>query len=259
MAVSGPISPRRLSEAAQQALSCGDIDELIRINRAEFGGLVMMASDDDQSDDVDDDDDDDDASGDDDDNDGKKKSKKSQKDDDDEDDDDDGETPRERRLRKRMQAADRRRSEAEAELQKIKDAEKTDLERAQGQVEELTKSTEALTEQVNSLRLENAFLTANKHSWHDPEDALDVARRKGYLEDAVDEETGEVDKKALMKALDRLASEKKYLVDTGSKDDGDDDEPGEPSGEPAGRRSDNSKDTRAKKQQLQKRFPILNR
>jgi hypothetical protein len=221
------------------------------INRAEFGGFFMGPEDDDDDDDDDDNTDDSGAGG-------KKKSKKKSDDDDtdsggDDDDDDDGDAER---LRKRMKAADKRAAEAEAELQKIRDKDKTELERAQGQVGDLEKQVETLQSEVTTLRLQNAFLTSNKHTWHDGDTALALAQSKGYLDDIVDDE-GTVDKKALGKALDRLATEHKYLVKTDEKKD-DDDEPGGPSGEPAGRRSDNSKDEKAKAAQLRKRFPVLN-
>jgi hypothetical protein len=236
------------------ALAAGDIDALLDINREEFSGHFMMADEDDD----DEDGDDDDASGDADD--AKKKSKKSKdsgSDGNDDDDDDDADSELEK-ARKRMKAADKRADEAERKLREREDKDKTELERAQSAVEEFEKQIESMTETVNSLRLENAFLTANDHSWHDPDDALDVAQRKGYLEDVVNDD-GEVDKKALKKALDRLAKEKSYLIVKKSDADDNDDDADEPSGEPAGGRSNNGKDSKAKRAQLQKRFPALNR
>jgi hypothetical protein len=110
---------------------------------------------------------------------------------------------------------------------------------------------------ISGLRLQVAFLSANQHEWHDGEVALSLAQSKGYLEDVVDEESGEVDKKALKKALDRLATEHKYLVASGGKKD--DDEPDEPSGSPAGGRKGNNKDKDARRQQLANRIPSINR
>lgn len=247
MQVSGLASPRRLSEDAIAALESGNVDELLRLSRAEFGGFTMMADGDD------DDDDDDDARGanDADDND-------DDKDDESSDDDGDSDSAEEKeRLRKRMKAADKRAAAAEKELQKIRDKDKSELERAQTEVEELQTTVTTLQGEVSTLRLQNAFLTANKHSWHDPDVALSLANSKKYLEDVTDED-GEVDKKALAKALDRLAKEHSYLVKSKSDDKSDNDDL-PPSGEPAGGRSDNSKDEKAKKEQLRKRFPVLNR
>jgi hypothetical protein len=256
MKVRGLVSPRVVSGARMAALAAGDIDELLRINRAEFGGHVMMADEPDEDDDDADDDGDDSGDAD---KKGTKKSKDSDSDadaDDDGDDDDDSAAEREK-LRKRIKAADRRASEAERKVRELEDADKSEAEKATARVTELEKENGDLQSEVSTLRLQNAFLTANKQKWHDPDVALDLARSKKFLEDVVDED-GEVDKKALGKALERLAKEHPYLVMTDDKSDKDD-EPGEPSGQPAGGRSDNVKDEKAKKAQLRQRFPVLNR
>lgn len=161
------------------------------------------------------------------------------------------------RVKARMRAADKRASDLEEAQKKEADAKKDDLTKAQDRVTELESSVEELSGTVRSLRLENAFLTSNKHKWHDPETALDLAQRKGFIDDDIIDDDGKVDKPVLTKALDRLAKEHAYLVK--SKDKKTDDEPGEPSGAPAGGRSDNSKDAAAKKTKLQGRFPVLNR
>lgn len=160
-------------------------------------------------------------------------------------------------LEKRMKAADKRADEAERKLRAEEDKKKDELTRAQDRVTELETEVETLQSKIKTMGLQNAFLSANKHDWHDSDVALDLADRKGYLEDVVDDD-GVVNKVALGKAMDRLAKEHTYLVKPASKkDDDDDEEP--PSGEPAGGRSDNSKDAKRKKQELARRFPILNR
>jgi hypothetical protein len=159
-------------------------------------------------------------------------------------------------LLKRMQAADRRASEAEKKVKDAEDAKKDDLTKAQDRVTELESELEARETRIRELTLQNAFLTANEHSWHDPDTALDLADRNGYLEGVVDDD-GKVDKVKLKKALDRLAKEKGFLVQSEDKDKKDDDLP--ESGSPASGRSDNSKDERAKKEGLRRRFPVLNR
>lgn len=159
-------------------------------------------------------------------------------------------------LEKRMKAADRRADEAERKLKQIEDAKKDDLTKAQDELGEVKNALEQAQSLITSLRLQNAFLTANKHSWHDPDTALDLAQSKGYLEGVLTDD-GEVDKKALGNALDRLAKEKAFLVKSEDKKEKDDDQP--PSGQPAGGRSDNTKDEKARKQRLQRRFPAINR
>lgn len=152
----------------------------------------------------------------------------------------------------RLKAADQRASALEAEKKKAEDAKKDDLQRAQDQVKDLEEKVSGLTDQINALRLGNAFLSVNDHVWHDPDTALDIASRNGYLDDALTDD-GEVDKKVLKKALDRLATEKEFLV----KKDSAPSKPGEPSGEPAGGRSGNQNDKGAQRAALKKRFPAL--
>lgn len=267
MRVRGPVNirkTRRLSEAAVAALEKGNIDDLLRINRAEFGGATMMADADDDDDDADDDDDDSDSGTDDDDAGSKKKG--SDKDDDSDDDDDLREENA--RLRKRMKAADKRSSDLEKRLEKIEsgkgDDDKAEPDAiAQAKITELEKDNADLQSEVGTLRLEKAFLTSNKHKWHDPDVALSLANSQGFLDDVVDED-GEVSRKELRKALDRLAREHRYLVNTeGDKkkkkqDDKADDEPPAPSGQSSSRRSKNGDDAKARKQELRQRFPVLN-
>lgn len=246
MMVRGLISPTVVSGDRLAALAVGNIDALMRINRAEFGGYVMMADldDDDEDKDKDESGEDDGDSGADDDTDKDKSS--------DGDSDEDLE-----RMRKRMRVADRRREEAERKLREQEDAKKDALTKATDDLTAAQDQIKDLTGQISSLRLENAFLTANKQEWHDPDIALGLAQNRGYLEDVVDEESGEVDKKALKKALDRLATEHKYLVKSATDEAKDKDLP--PSGESSGGRSDNLKDGKAKEKVLRNRFPVLNR
>lgn len=253
--VRGPVSPKRsLSVARAAALAAGDVEALLALNRAEFGGFRMLKDDDD--DDDTDDDDDDDASGDDDTDDDKKDKSKKDKDASASDDDDDEPSELEN-MRKRMKAADKRAAETERELRELRDKDKPELDKVRSDLEEITAERDGLRTEVRDLRLQNAFLTANDHEWHDPDVALSLAGSKKYLEDVVDDD-GEVDRKALKKALERLAKEHQYLIKSKSKDDKDD-EPGAPSGEPAGGRSDNAKDEKAKQASLRRRFPSLNR
>jgi hypothetical protein len=152
---------------------------------------------------------------------------------------------------RRMKAADKRADAAEKKVKDAEKAEQDELTRAKTELEEKEAELKELRGTLTSLRLSNAFLTANKHAWHDPDTALSLAQSGGYLEDVVDEESGDVDKKALGSALDRLAKDKKYLIkveDKNTKEDG-------PSGESGGGRSDNQKDREARKQRLRNRMP----
>lgn len=158
---------------------------------------------------------------------------------------------------RRMKAADKRADAAEAKIKERERAEQDEVTRLKSDLEERDSKIKDLTATVAKLTLDNAFVTANKVKWHDPDTALGLAQSGGYLDDVIDDE-GVVNKKALGSALDRLAKDKPFLVKSSDDKDGKDDKPGGPSGEPAGSRSDNAKDEKAKKQQLRRRFPVLN-
>jgi hypothetical protein len=202
----------------------------------------------------DDGDDDDGDSGSDDDDANKDKDKDRDKDDRDSGSDDRDEELD--RLRRRMEAADKRASEAEKKVKEAEDAKKDDLTKAQEAKEEAEKKVTDLENEISGLRLRVAFLTANTQNWHDADVALKLAEAEGYLEDVRDED-GSVSKKALKKALERLAKEHKYLVADAKKDN--DGEHDQPSGQSAGKRSKNNQDDKARKEELRKRFPVLNR
>lgn len=157
---------------------------------------------------------------------------------------------------RRMKAADKRADAAEKKIKEQEDAKKDELTKATDELQEAQQKIDALAKENTSLKLQNAFLTANKHSWHDPDTALALAETGGYLEGVIDEEDGSVDKKVLGSALDKLARDKAFLVKSKDKNDDDTDSA---SGEPAGGRSNNSKDEKARKQQLKSRFAALNR
>jgi hypothetical protein len=213
-------------------------------------------------------DDDDDAGGDDGGSDADDADKNTGDDDDRDDsgDDDDDDTVSRAefdRVIKRMKQADKRANAAEAKVKEAEDAQKDEITRVQDENKELKEQNETLQSERDGLRLENAFLTANKQDWHDPETALGIARSKKYLDEVVDEDSGEIDKVGLGKALDRLAKDHAYLVkskDSKKSDDGDDDSDDDvPSGASAGRRSDNSKDGKAREAALHSRFSSLQR
>lgn len=157
-------------------------------------------------------------------------------------------------LARRMQAADKRASDAESKVKEIEDAKKDDLTKAQDRVQELEKDMEERDETISQLRLENAFLGTNTHEWQDSDVAMSIARSKGFLEDIVDDK-GEVDKKSLKASLDKLAKEHAYLV----KEKKDDDSSGGSSGSSGPGRSNNSKDQEGRRQELRRRFPAVNR
>lgn len=148
-------------------------------------------------------------------------------------------------LANRMKAADRAKAAAEAEVRKFKDKDKSELQRATDRVTELESESKKLSEDNNKLRIQNAFLSTNSYTWHDPDDALNLADLSGVKVD----EDGNVDKDALKAALAALAKAKPHLVKA-SNGSG-------PSGDAnAGRkRSGSNKDEKSRRAQIAKRFP----
>jgi len=131
-------------------------------------------------------------------------------------------------LRKQLSASDKNRAAAEKKLKDIEDAKKDELTKATERAEVAEKRVQQQDEELSSLRLQNAFLTANTGvTWHDPEDALDVAQRRGYLKEVVGED-GSVDKAKLTAKLKELAKVKPHLVKSWSENS--DDKGKEPKG-----------------------------
>jgi hypothetical protein len=234
-----------LSEEAIAALQSGDIQRLIDSRNT---GLVMMAKDDgDDGDDDSDDDDDSSDSGDsgsgDDDTD----------DDDDSSGDDDGKVTKAdlERMEKRMKAADKRASEAEARLRKIDDDKKDDLTKATDRVTELEGEVQEKDETIKSLRLKVGFLSSNVDiQWHNPGTAMRLAQTEGYLDDIADDK-GEINQDALNKALKKFAKDNEYLVKPRSG--------AGPSGQSSSSRSDNGKDDKQVEEEDKRRAPALSR
>lgn len=163
------------------------------------------------------------------------------------------------RLTRQLSEADRKRSQAETELQKIKDADLSELDKSKKDLQTVTGERDALQVEVDKLRLSNAFLSANDISWQDSEVALDIAQAKGYLADAVKED-GTVDAKELKKALKKLSEDHKYLVKSKSNsDEEDEDEEQPPSGRPAPRGRGNANDDKARMERLKQDLPALGR
>jgi hypothetical protein len=114
-------------------------------------------------------------------------------------------------LRKKMKLADKRAAEAERKLRELEDKDKGELEVTQRKLAEATETNAKLLKQVRDQALENAFLSTNEITWHDPDDALTAAQRAGLLE-GIQDEDGEVDKAKLKTALQKLAKAKPHYV-----------------------------------------------
>lgn len=154
-------------------------------------------------------------------------------------------------LKKRMQAADKRATEAEKKVKEYEDKGKDVATKATERVGELETQVSDLTGENRNLKVQNAFLSANSVTWHDPDAALSLADLSEVLDDE-----GNVDKAALKKALDALSKAKPFLVKA---DDGKPEkEKKGPSGQPvgSGKKKDGNEPDKAS---LLKKYPALNR
>lgn len=110
---------------------------------------------------------------------------------------------------RRMQAADRRASAAEAQVKEFKQKDLSELEKKTGQVEELETTLSQRDERIQELQMELAFFKSNKVEWHDPA----LARKEIDMSLVSVEDDGTV--KGMDKALKKLAEDKPFLVKTG--------------------------------------------
>lgn len=111
------------------------------------------------------------------------------------------------KLDARMRAADKRASEAEQKSKELEREKLSDQEKVAAELKDVTAERDSLRAEVNDVRLENAFLSINKYSWHDPQDALRLLNTEG-----VEVKDGKVT--GLSEAVDKLAKDKKHLLKT---------------------------------------------
>lgn len=135
--------------------------------------------------------------------------------------------------------------EAQAKLKEHEDASLGELEKAKRDLESATADNAVLADEVRKLRIDNAFLSSNTHSWKNPAAAL---RLVDLREVEIDDE-GNVT--GLDKALDALAKSDPYLL--GEKDD--DGDGGTPTGQAPARKPKGN----ANRDALLKKYPALRR
>lgn len=163
------------------------------------------------------------------------------------------------KLKNQLSEADRKRAAAESELQKVKDKDLSEKDKAVKDLQTVTDERDGLVVEVNKLRLANAFLSANTITWNDSDVALEIASSKGYLEDAVSDK-GEVDGKELAKALEKLSKDKPYLVKSKDDSEDEDDEPEpKPSGTSTAGAGKKKSDADARMARLRESLPALGR
>ena len=232
-----------ISDDALAALQSGDIAALLNAQSVRFGGWRMEKEDDDDSEN-DENEDSDDAGGDD----------ENENSEDDEDSEDDKVKNRkakdlsEENARRRIEnkRLEKEKLELAAKLKKFEDADKTELEKAQSDLNEASAKVETLIAENTELRVQNAFLTSNKHAWRNPRTALRLAD----LSEVEINDDGEVI--GLDKALDALAKSDPYLLK--GKEDEDDESPTS-TGRPTGK----GKKGQADRELLLKKYPALRR
>lgn len=154
-------------------------------------------------------------------------------------------------IKKRMQAADRRAAEAERKVKEFEDKDKDEVTKATERAKELEKQVAERDSQIKDLSMKVAFLSANDIDWHDKDVALSHADLSEVLED-----DGNVNKKALKKALDDLAKDKPFLVKAKEGDDKKDDLPSGPTGTPAGSGGKKKQDGLSD-EELRRKYPAL--
>lgn len=151
-------------------------------------------------------------------------------------------------IKARMQAADKAKSDAEKKLSDLEKKDMSELERTKTELQERDKTIETLNATISQMALQNAFLTDNKYTWHDPRDALALLDREGVEIKEDGKVTG------LRSAIDKLAKAKPHLI---KNEDNKKDEEGEgtASGSPSnGRRKG---DEKTNKVDYSRRFPAL--
>lgn len=110
------------------------------------------------------------------------------------------------RLRLQLAAADKKRVEAEQAHAQLRDKDMPQLQKLERDLAEATKAQEVMLADNGALRVENAFLTANEHEWHNPQTALTMLDRSKITVDSEGKVQGMKD------ALKALATAHPYLL-----------------------------------------------
>lgn len=236
------------SAEAQSALAMGDVEELLRIHKANFGGFRMMAEDaaadadaggdedGEDSDDADEEEDEDEK-----DDDGRAKSTKrsvsAQKAKELHD-----ENSRRRNENKQL----REQNEKQAKrLKEIEDKDKSEFDKTAEERDSLKTTNEKLAETNRQLALQVAFLEDGTQNWHNPKAALKLLDLDGV-------EIGDDGVTGLDKAIKKLAEENPFLLKGAKEEDDDDSASGAPksSGQPL------SKTVQKQRSALEKKYRL---
>jgi len=110
------------------------------------------------------------------------------------------------RIRAQLAAADKRRVEAEQAHAQLRDKDMPQLQKLERDLAEAAKAQEVMLAANGALRIENAFLTANEHEWHNPTAALQLLDRSRITVDSEGKVGG------MKEALKALATAHPYLL-----------------------------------------------
>jgi len=157
-------------------------------------------------------------------------------------------------LKRQLQAADQNRTRAEAEAKALKDAQLSAEEKTKQDLAEAQKALAQREADLRNAMIQNAFVTDNTYTWHDPKAALKLADLSGVTIDG-DKVNG------LKEALKAVADAFPFMVkpkdDTGSEGSGNDTSSGGGATGVGGQGSGAGRAGNATLQDLQKRFPAM--
>lgn len=114
-------------------------------------------------------------------------------------------------LKRQLQTADQKRTEAEKKIQDAERAKLDETERAKLELTEAQQVISKLEQEIQSLRTEKAWLSHDAVQWHDGEAALTLARNNGVFEGLISED-GKVDATKLKAAIDKFSKSHPYMV-----------------------------------------------
>lgn len=118
------------------------------------------------------------------------------------------------RLRTQLAAADQKRVEAEKAHAQLRDKDMPEMQKAQRDLTESQARVTELEASLSSLRIENAFLSANTQDWHNPGAALQLLDRSKITVDSNGQVVG------MKEAIEALAKSHAFLLKPKSADDG---------------------------------------
>jgi hypothetical protein len=110
------------------------------------------------------------------------------------------------RIKAQLAAADQKRAETENALKQIRDKDMPEMQKLTRDLQEANNRLLAEAAANAELRVQNAFLTANEHEWHDPSAAMKLLDRTRVTVDA------EGNVQGMKEALKALAQANPWLI-----------------------------------------------